>query len=274
MHVDGEVEVALGEDTGITLTSKGCEGTCHDFDHDGRGWGRGGAGTYHPEPWREDETVHGAAAINGEEPCNTCHGEDLRGGWTEVSCDKCHDEGWRTDCSWCHEEVGTLGLPSDFGEHAVHVPETDTHVAYDCALCHPDHDNVISPGHMFDQTPAKVELSFQGLATGAQWSEGTCSNLYCHGDGRVRGQVTSGQKLDCNGCHVRRDLSGEHDGHLEEGVQCQDCHGDVVSSRTEVINAALHVNGRKDIRMPDEVEKVDDRCSGRCHGERHNNEDW
>lgn len=228
---------------------------------------------YHPEGW-ERPSAHGMAALTTSQDCLLCHGEDLTGGIAEVSCDTCHVEGWRTDCDYCHSEHGELGMESAFKEHDRHVPALNTHVAYDCALCHADHEDVLSPGHMFDDTPGQVEVAFIGLATGTQWAAGQCSENYCHGNGQQRGTVNSGELLDCNGCHVRRGLSGEHGEHLGEGVSCEDCHGEVVVSRDEIRTPSLHVNGRKDFTMPDEITESDLRCSGRCHGERHSQDRW
>lgn len=273
-HVNGLAEVALREGIAMRITPQGCEGICHDVQHDTQRWGQGLAGAYHPPTWSTDDTVHGRAAKMGEEPCQDCHGVELRGGQTGVSCDTCHASDWRTDCTWCHSEVGSAGLPSRFEEHDRHVPKTSSHVAYDCALCHTSARNVLDQGHMFDDTPGRAEVQFRGLADGAQWNEGSCSELYCHSNGRGRGTVRSGTPLDCDGCHPRRGLSGEHSEHLGEGVSCEDCHGMVVASKVDILRPELHVNGRKEVDMPPGLEQIDGRCSGRCHGERHTNETW
>jgi hypothetical protein len=277
LHINGEANVAMPARLGIALASdSSCSGTCHDHDHTDATWGGGGAGSHHPPEWYLDNDVHGRALKMGTEPCanGDCHGADLGGGDSGVSCDGCHEEGWRTSCTFCHADNGSLGLPTRFVDHTEHVLGRQTHTPMDCGTCHPKPSALLTPGHFLDATPGKTELRFTGLAQGTRFNAGTCADSYCHGNGRSDGQIRAGTETNCNTCHPRNRLADEHDEHLDEGVTCDDCHGGVASSRTAIRNPALHVNGRKDVALPSAVTRNGDRCSGRCHGEGHSNERW
>jgi cytochrome c553 len=43
---------------------------------------------------KQDGIMHKSGLYDPEENCITCHGEDLRGGITEVSCYECHGKKW------------------------------------------------------------------------------------------------------------------------------------------------------------------------------------
>lgn len=250
------------------------------------------SGRYHPEGWAAP-SAHGTALKKQQEDCRGCHGADLAGGTVSVSCDGCHPAGWRTDCTFCHGGVddSTGAPPRDllgatsglsFNAHGVHVSARPNHAAFDCTQCHVKPADVLSAGHVFDGTPnAKAEVSFSaGLSNQATYANGTCSQLYCHGDGRGHNgtyQVT-GPPTTCHSCHgdaVGGTLSGQHREHLREGVRCSDCHGRVASSHTAIATAALHVNGTVEVDFPpNSITRSGGRCTGLCHFRLHFNESW
>ncbi len=265
-----------------------------------------GADGYHPVGW-DDPTQHGMAAKHQEDDCQSCHGEDLTGGTVGVSCNMCHDvvdsseaEGaWKTDCLWCHGGVdNTTGAPPEgisdetdasetsFPPHTTHVEATRLKSALDCVQCHTKPTDVFSPGHLFDgdTTPGVADVRFAaGLSDAASWSGGTCSNVYCHGDGQGdNGRVSIDSTVDCGSCHAVRSsgedawerMSGDHDEHIDEGVQCSECHGEVVDSRDQIVDVALHVNGTIELRLPSGVTRVGNSCTGSCHGEGHSGSNW
>lgn len=253
-----------------------------------------------------DPTVHGPAAKCQQETCTSCHGADLSGGTTGVSCDSCHDSdgdgagdaGWRTDCVFCHggtdnltgaPPVGidgaTAGLP--FDEHTAHVSET-IHTAWDCAECHVKPVDVLSEGHVFvgDTTACKAEVDFTaGLSPKASWDGVmTCSNGYCHGTGLKDGSVDSGDKTSCDSCHADRHSgeaalvkqSGFHKEHvLDENVGCETCHQTVVDKNDAILAPSLHVNGTPDVAISALTwDPAKETCTGTCHGEYHGHRSW
>jgi predicted CxxxxCH...CXXCH cytochrome family protein len=240
----------------------------------------------HGEGWN-----HGLAAKHQTEDCQACHGEDLTGGSSGISCDTCHPSGWRTDCTFCHggvddqtgappEDMDDASTGVSFPEHATHL-DGDSHHSWSCEQCHVEHAGIFDAGHIFDgdDTPAVAEVTMAGglSAQGSYAGSGGCSNLYCHGDGERRGDAQSGQSTDCGDCHgdarSPRQLSGRHDDHMDEGLHCEDCHGDTVSGDDRIVGPQEHVDGEVDVVIRD-LNYNGRTCDGTCHNERHSNESW
>ncbi|MES2643310.1 MAG: CxxxxCH/CxxCH domain-containing protein [Myxococcota bacterium] len=258
---------------------------------------------HHPPGW-EAPDVHGMAAKHQDQTCVMCHGPDLAGGDVGVSCDTCHEDGgpgtaWRTDCTFCHGGVDNLtGAPPEgisdetdaadtsFPVHTTHVQDTSFKSAFDCVQCHVKPTDVLSSGHVFlgDTTPGVADLSFvAGLSPAAEWERGTCSNLYCHGNGRSdNGSVSVDSTVRCGSCHAVQAsgedawerLSAPHEDHLEEGVTCNECHGEVVSAGDVIAHPELHVNGSVSVRLPSGMTRASETCTGSCHGESHGGRRW
>ncbi len=234
---------------------------------------------------------HGLAAKLQDLECIDCHGTDLTGGSSAISCDACHPAGWRSDCTFCHGGADdSSGAPPDdmdgttagisFPEHGVHI--VGAHPTWGCEQCHADPGDILSPGHIFvdDDSPAIAELTMAGglSPSGSYDGGGSCGDLYCHGDGAgQRGSASSGQAYGCGDCHAdagsARELSGRHGDHLHEGVRCGDCHADTASGNDTISGPDHHVNGRVDVVM-DGLTYNGSTCDGSCHGEGHHNERW
>ncbi|MCA9494124.1 MAG: hypothetical protein KC621_29555 [Myxococcales bacterium] len=251
--------------------------------------------TYHPVGWSNADQ-HGTAAMyqtGGD--CRVCHGADLTGGSSSVTCDDCHAPTWRTDCIWCHggTENTTGAPPSDiddnddpntisFTAHTKHVTTT-IHAAYDCVQCHIKPADILDYGHVIrDLTPGYGEINYTGgISPIATYYQGTCSNTYCHGTGTVPGEITDGDgPLSCYGCHADvtttqawNTMSGRHQLHLSDGITCNECHSTVVNAAQDIINPTLHVNGDADVQ-PTGVTWNGNTCAGTCHGHGHNNASW
>ncbi len=262
----------------------------------------GSTGAYHPDGYA-DPTVHGMEAKLHDQTCTDCHGADLAGSGGVPSCDTCHEDGWRTNCTYCHGgiEDSTGAPPEDiddgtidvaFGAHPRHV-QTNNHAAFDCTQCHVKPTDVLSSGHLFDSTAAQAEVNFtSSLSSRGTWSSGgmSCNNLYCHGNGRTdNGSVNvSDAPLSCKSCHPDAtssssdisSMSGTHRKHVvSEGVSCDACHADTIDATNTVIAPSLHVNGTPDIAISSAYSTITYRsssntCNGSCHGEGHNNENW
>lgn len=258
--------------------------------------GDSGTADYHPDGY-DDPAVHGLEAKLHEQTCTDCHGADLAGG-SGASCDSCHEAGWRTECTYCHGglENGTGAPPEDiddattdaaFGAHGRHVEENN-HAAFDCTQCHLKPIDVLSYGHLFDATAGQAEVTLAaGLSGAGSWDAGarSCSDLYCHGDGRADNGTVSvdDAPLACNDCHPDRtsgrdrwdDMSGEHGEHLEEGVGCQECHHATTADGSTIADPAPHVDGDVDVELSEAgISWNGSACSGACHGEDHRGEAW
>ncbi|MDP2311479.1 MAG: c-type cytochrome domain-containing protein [Pseudomonadota bacterium] len=263
-------------------------------------------GDYHPEGW-EAPTAHGLAAkLQDADVCTDCHGPTLEGGNVDVSCDTCHTAGWREDCTFCHGDPDTspTGAPPEgiadqvdaaelrFPPHATHVAATELKVAFDCTQCHVKPTDILSEGHVFvgDTSPGVADVMFAaGLSTAAYWNgtNGTCSNLYCHGDGQGdNGTMVATGSVSCGDCHAVTEsgeagwseMSGEHREHLRfddgEPISCNECHGEVVNGAGAIVHVEEHVDGEADVLMQGDMLRGAQTCTGTCHGELHNGSRW
>ena len=259
----------------------------------------------HPEGFTE-AAAHGVEAnlqrgVNGD--CRTCHGADLKGattdkGWFAVGCDDCHTEkghaDWRTDCTFCHggTDGDVVGAPPQdldnsvaadalsFKAHRAHGATGD-HPAWTCTTCHASQTDVLSPGHAFDVTPGVSEVDFTaGTSPAAVWDGATCSDGYCHGNGRVNGSVADGvTPMTCDSCHGTTDattLTQIHGDHLtgDPSIHCSDCHLRVVDATNVITRPELHVDGAVQIAFADAGFTKDPgslNCTGTCHGVSHAN---
>ncbi len=233
---------------------------------------------YHPVGY-DAADVHGPdTLLQIGSDCRSCHGTDLSGGTSGVACSDCHVSGWETSCTYCHGGVvDTTGAPprdidgnvdlatTSFPAHPAHVSGRLS--AVDCAQCHAQPTDALTPGHLFDDfTPAVAEVA---IATGGTWAASSlsCSNLYCHGDGQTAAgtvSVSAGPQT-CESCHASGSLSGEHGRH--DGYDCAECHADTASGSDAIANPALHVNGHPDVNMPEmSWNATDQSCEGGCHG--------
>jgi hypothetical protein len=245
---------------------------------------------HHVDGWA-DPAMHGLGLKLAEQPCRECHGEDLRGN-LGPSCDSCHREGWRTTCTYCHGgTMNDTGAPPrdltgelaelTFAAHTSHVSEQN-HLPFDCTECHAEPEDVLSLGHVLDGTAARAEVDFsRGRSNeGTYLGDGSCSSLWCHGNGRGANgswSVARG-KPTCNECHsgpgVVDGLSTPHDKHLEEGLLCTECHGATVDATGRIIGLAQHVNRQVDLQLVPEMLRSNGACSGTCHGEDHQSVTW
>jgi predicted CxxxxCH...CXXCH cytochrome family protein len=168
-------------------------------------------------------------------------------------------------CTTCHGST-TSAPPKDLtgntaatargvGAHQAHLKTSTWHRAVTCSSCHVVPSTVDAPGHRDGDNVAEVKfdaLNPTGLYTVATT---TCSQQYCHGNGRggngTVSWVTPGA-LACGACHSTNgtNMSGDHRKHIVgENLKCNACHRDVVDANMNVINANLHVNGVHEVKM-------------------------
>ena len=250
----------------------------------------------HP-PGYNDRTKHGYDFdAMGSASCATagCHGLALTGGNTGgPSCNTCHTPNWQTDCKFCHGTTangappeGVLGqtAASDphVGAHAKHVGATAMHAAWDCTYCHTKPSTALTPGHI-DGTGGIVqaEVVFSSLNPSSSFSFAatTCAASYCHGSGvatKTSPAWTSTTTLACDdGCHGgdpnRTGMSSNHR-RSDHKRPCATCHKSVVDGNNAIINAALHVNGAKNVQFAaagSSYNPANKSCTGTgngCHG--------
>jgi predicted CxxxxCH...CXXCH cytochrome family protein len=310
LHVNGTREVAFSPDSApgfaFDASAQSCTGSCHGHDHAGQAWGGDGVGSrYHPIGWA-DPTMHGPEMELGRQDCRGCHGQTLEGSGAAPSCDSCHNPppaqktAWRSDCLFCHGgSVNSTGAPprdpgsplasasASFVAHPAHVTGSSLAVAFDCTQCHLKPTDVLSAGHAFDATPGAGEVRMNaGLSPAGVYTAttDTCTNLYCHGNGRGdNGSYRDGSPTpQCSSCHPGMNsgstawgtMSGDHRRHLGiGGVTCGDCHQAVTTNGTSIANRALHIDRQREVKFSAAGFTYDPatrRCAGTCHGEGHN----
>ena len=225
-----------------------------------------------------DPLSHGTVFQKGPAACQACHTPTLDGG--AGSCETCHP-GWKSNCTFCHggkdnqtgappEGVGGETSPSSLsvGAHTKHVTATSLKGAYGCASCHSPATDALSEGHVDGDGKAETTIVACGLA--ASYAAGTCSSVYCHGNGKsaASGGTASwtGGPMTCDSCHSTAGLGGKHKTHLGFGMTCDNCHGDTVSANGTISNPDKHLNCVKDVKGDYDFAPQTKTCSSNsCH---------
>jgi predicted CxxxxCH...CXXCH cytochrome family protein len=248
----------------------------------------------HPAAWLDESSVdfHGSVVQSrGTGSCAICHGADFRGGESGISCVDCHLQSGQA-CISCHGGTDNtsgappLGLRGEQGDttlavgaHSVHLVGAGMTDGVECESCHHVPPFALDSLHL-DLGPGGVyapdsiaEITWGGIAPapGIDWNRGTarCSGSYCHGNfaGGDATNVpvwTSAGQAACGSCHnLGSDpatLGWKHEFHVTTGgLQCADCHINVVDTLLTVTSLTLHVNGVADTSTRDRA------LCGACH---------
>ena len=135
---------------------------------------------------------HGYTFYENPVTCRICHGEDLDGGVSGLSCDACHTNetsAWRTQCTFCHggadNQTGAppLGVKGEteisssaVGAHTAHLQESSSHAAWECSTCHTVPSAFNDMGHIDGTTGAEMIFSsIGGASAGFDRSNSFCS---------------------------------------------------------------------------------------------------
>jgi predicted CxxxxCH...CXXCH cytochrome family protein len=272
-HIDGDnkAELTFSARTGTTSwTGTTCTTGCHGNS----AWG----GTKSVPTWT---IVDGSQST-----CGSCHGAPPPAPHPSGSnCASCHptmeentlafrdpashidgkvdlvDANATGGCTSCHgstnaappKDLAGQTSSAKIGAHQAHLATSTWRHAIPCSGCHVVPTTVDAPGHRDGDNLA--ELRFDALNPAATYAAGTCSTLYCHGNGRgntgTMSWVATGP-LACNACHATNgaNMSGDHSKHINgENMRCSQCHGTVVNANMGIINADLHVNGVHEVKM-------------------------
>jgi len=219
----------------------------------------GGASAFHPVSFGMGTQAllnHASYVMaNGSTGCATssCHGVNLTGG-IGPACVTCHTSGsypfTATGCTSCHGNPPSGNVaPNRAAAHNAVAGHFSAQVALpaDCNTCHNSagagtvkHSNGVTNVQFLNAYNAKS-------GTAVRNSNGTCSNVSCHG-----GQTTRpwyGGSMDvstqCTSCHAyvsneyNSFWSGGHDLHINSlGVVCTDCH----DTTKLAVNHFAHLN--------------------------------
>ncbi|TFH30874.1 MAG: CxxxxCH/CxxCH domain-containing protein [Deltaproteobacteria bacterium] len=241
--------------------------------------------------------------------CATCHAVM---GTSPISsaplCTVCHTAGsplTLTNCTSCHAQIPDGSVyPNIAGAHlTAHALPGITDV---CNVCHNglgtntlNHYNRANgrPGESGRVPPGDVAFfaTYNAKSGAASFNSSalTCSNVSCHGGQTTpnwrTGTIDVNTNAGCLRCHAfgsgqfNSFNSGEHDEHIDEGVQCRECHNmDRATPGAQNHFAFLGtttMEGPASDTFQDSTGNVvynttANRCTGRCHGEDHESERW
>jgi predicted CxxxxCH...CXXCH cytochrome family protein len=253
--------------------------------------------------WRNDpaggnaDTHHTSSSTSG---CTGCHTHAAGFSGAGGACNSCHFAPPAVGKHGSHDEVGSL--PDDYANL---IPTTTSgQYGFACAKCHSSNPNDHFPA---ESAPYTVDISFDATADpknpsgayapdgpsqatdpgvngdGWYWSDGSCSNLYCHsnagpiGSGAQNSNATvtwdQAAALDCASCHDTQgrtdstqtaDLSTAHGKHIQStsgetgsyAFTCDECHAATIRDNpndpwnlaaADLTDKREHVDGAKDV---------------------------
>ena len=217
--------------------------------------------------------------------CQQCHAADYSGGILAANCNTCHiNQGGPEACNTCHGSFADADLiapPTDLdgnvntsapgvGAHSSHLFQPALMDSIACNECHTVPQQFSSTDHI-DGTP-NAELNFGTLASSGpsapthDFTDYTCSNVYCHGNfefskdssayqfayeaDKMEGNNFSpiwnkvdGTQGTCGTCHGLPPT-----GHIAATIAtCYTCHPGVVNASGEIIDNTKHINGDKNV---------------------------
>jgi predicted CxxxxCH...CXXCH cytochrome family protein len=238
----------------------------------------------HPAGWNAGNQHGYQANLTGLAGCKSCHGADLAGGTSGVSCTACHTTNgfanWATSCTFCHgnRTSGRQSPPVDIqgrsvatnvsvGRHDKHVASTmmtpiactECHVARTASVitdtAHVDGNGIAEVTlKSFSYTSGSSTTTVAGTYTRTSGTAATCT-VYCHSNfptssGGARIALSKSwvgtTTTSCTSCHSTK--SSRHTAGQHASYACGTCHGTGYTS-TAVTGAAVasHVNGVKTI---------------------------
>ncbi len=230
----------------------------------------------HPAGWLP--VGHAQPAKANPATCTECHGSDLSGGISGVSCTPCHLNGSPfvlTNCTSCHGNPPSgTAAPNRAGAHAAHnVFPNGVSV---CDTCHSGSGSG-TVNHDTGTVGVAFLAAFNAKSGTAVYSpDGTCSNVSCHGGQTTPGWL-SGATIDvttqCTACHsygtsqYNSFVSGQHDLHVNVlHFPCVRCHDTVklaVSHFTSLNTPAME--GPASATINSSFDYINGSCSPPCH---------
>jgi len=255
----------------------------------------------HPEGWSDPDDVnfHGSILNTsgwGFNRCQSCHGENLECGTSELACTSCHAHAdGISSCTTCHGNRDTdMSYPPEdlqsrsdntlvsIGAHVSHM-DSDLSVV-SCDQCHVVPEDYLDDGHLGLDNIA--EITFGLLAThdgnmDPNWNrnDATCSDVYCHSTSEPKWTQVDGTYSTCGSCHSSPPEEGAHEIHVAIlELDCSTCHSGY-SSVNETVKISTHINGERDININEVVGGIFDpdhqTCSNVfCHGESNITPGW
>ena len=239
----------------------------------------------HPDGWA---SRHGSSYVNYQNVCHDCHGNDLRGGISNMGCfmnAACH-AGVNT-CGTCHGSPpsGTM-YPNTAGAHQVHLA---LNVGLGCADCHTGAGSgtALHMNYTADVAlSAAMQTTFRAKSGAVSYNAAaaTCSKISCHGGITTPNWITGAidVRSQCGACHTfgtasqnpeyNSYYSGQHNRHVNrEGIGCTNCHDTTKLASTHFTNLNTTAMSPASASLGNQIISYSGgSCSPRCHG----NERW
>jgi predicted CxxxxCH...CXXCH cytochrome family protein len=180
---------------------------------------------------------HAPAAQTDIAECTECHGDDLLGGTSGVSCDSCHINGVSalSGCISCHgRPPAGNAAPNRTGAHDAHNAVSG--ITNVCDVCHTGAGTGTANHFNGSVNVAFLSSYNSNSGTATRNPNGTCSNVSCHG-GQTTPVWLSGTidvNTQCTQCHAfgtaeyNSYSSGAHALHTGMGFNCWACHSPAV----------------------------------------------
>jgi predicted CxxxxCH...CXXCH cytochrome family protein len=239
--------------------------------------------------------VHTGDSQQNRSNCESCHSHsESAGSFRAVSsCTSCHGQPPPPA-----DSSSGASYPRDesLSPHLLHgAPLAGTGYGIACEKCHVYYTNSAYHNPTGGKTFQSVffDNSVKRGASGYDNGTFTCSNIYCHSDGRGNnprtaptwftgggGQVT----LGCTDCHLGSTAtaypmtSGAHTAHLADGQTCSSCHVTTVGDdNVTIVGKAVHTDNTRTVTIKGAYDNdanpannwnpVTGTCSGiTCHG--------
>jgi hypothetical protein len=164
----------------------------------------------HPEKWLEDG--HQDAANNNIDECKKCHGSDLKGGTSRISCVSCHSKIVFHPVPW----IDHGKEPIDDLERCAICHGSDFRGGISGVSCYECHYGPYGFGH-----PDGWETDH---ALDARQGTTACGTMFCHGEDYRGGMVTD---VGCYDCHLGGPTGRTHPG---SWIDPSEDHRDYVNS--------------------------------------------
>ena len=192
--------------------------------------------------------------------CRSCHGAEYTGGQAMKSCSEagCHVEadGGPEACYTCHGDWTTKKIwPQWYSTHTTHLEGgSGSNTTIECTNCHKLPNGITEPGHIRGVTEVNLDNALARTQTKGTVGEpayiaadGTCENVYCHGN------FTNGNNVAVKWKGTDQGACGTCHGNASTGNplpkpphttsdKCSGCHAGAIDAN-QVPNKATHMNG-------------------------------
>jgi predicted CxxxxCH...CXXCH cytochrome family protein len=306
----GQTVEPLGTPASYNSADKTCGTfTCHGQQHIAFPWE--GSGAAHAVPFLA--TAHTSATqADFDGFCGACHAvtgtSPLAGA---PACQTCHTNAGVSnplttkDCTSCHADPPSGAAYANIeGAHGEHVALSSAGTPVACGTCH----NGLGSGTQSHYDRAKTRQEPASVAFTATYNAQSgassfnpalgslsCSNVSCHGGQTTpnfrTGTIDVNTNAGCLQCHAfgsgqfNSFNSGEHEKHIEDGVQCRECHNmDLATPGAQNHFAFLGTTTMEgpasdtfqSLPAPNTIvyDPGEDTCTGTCHDKEHDPRSW